>query len=645
MLLDCEKIDRKYEYTGTDLGCVYQKEETGFRVWAPTAEQVTLQLYQEGNGDCLLKRLPMEKGESGTWYTKVKGDWNGIYYTYEIALPEGTNEVPDVYATALGVNGKRSMVLDFSETDPEGWEQDHGPALEKVTDAIIYELHVRDLSTDPDSGIQAKGLFKGLTEEGTKSPDGLATGLDHIKEMGVTHVHLLPLHDFGSIDEEHPELNKFNWGYDPVNYTALEGSYSTDPYHGQVRVKEFKEVVQTFHRQGLGVVMDVVYNHTYYTKDSVFERTVPGYYYRMEGEEFANGSGCGNETASNHKMMRKYMIDSLCFWAKEYHIDGFRFDLMAIHDIDTMNAIVKALKKINPNIFIYGEGWAAKAPAFPKNKLAFKANAKKMPEVAMFNDNIRDTVKGHVFEGDVKGFVNGNTHLEEDMKFAVVGAVEHDQINELEEESWALNPTQSINYISAHDDLTLWDKLALSCPKASEAERIAMNKLAAAIVYTAQGVPFMQAGEELLRTKPGTKPGEKFTKDSYQSPDSVNSIKWKRKKKYEDVVAYYKGLIAFRKAHEALRMATQKEVAKRIHFLQAKDRVVSYTIDCKGLEKEYSQLCIIYNANENAVPVSIPEGNWDCFVDGAHAGTEVLFTVEGKEVSCAPVSALVLLRK
>ena len=373
-------LDKKYYYDGSDLGCVYKKEETTFRVWSPTAKKVTLNLFGQGNGDCLLETIPMMMDVNGTWYTVVQKDLKGMYYTYTIDRETSSQEVIDVYAKVAGVNGKRAMVLDFAETNPAGWEQDHGPALKEKTDAVLYELHLRDVSADSTSGIKNKYLFGGLAEEGTKSPDGLATGLDHIKEMGVTHVHLLPLHDFGSVDEEHPEKKQFNWGYDPVNYSVLEGSYSSDPYHGEVRVKEFKQLVKKLHDNGIGVVMDVVYNHTYHTEDSVFEKTLPGYYYRMRKDgTFANGSACGNETASEHKMMRKFMVDSLCFWAKEYHIDGFRFDLMGIHDVDTMNEIAKELKKIKSDIILYGEGWAAEAPLLEPERLAMKVNAKKVP--------------------------------------------------------------------------------------------------------------------------------------------------------------------------------------------------------------------------------------------------------------------------
>ena len=641
-MLDIKKMDQEYYYEGEDLGCVYGKDKTTFRVWAPLAQRVDLNLYEQGDGDCLIETIPMMMDVKGTWFTQVERDLSGLYYDFTIRNGEKDKKVIDLYARSAGVNGKRAMILDFRTTDPDGWEKDAGPELVHKTDAVIYELHVRDLSADSSSGISHARLFEGLQEEGTVSPDGLATGLDHIKEMGVTHVHLLPLHDFGSVDETDLERKRFNWGYDPCNYSVLEGSYSSDPYHGEVRVKEFKRVVQKFHQKGIGVIMDVVYNHTYQSSDSAFEETVPGYYYRMKGEAFADGSGCGNETASDHRMMRKFIVDSLCFWAKEYHIDGFRFDLMGIHDIETMNQIAAELKKINPDILLYGEGWAAEPPMLERKRLAMKENAGKMPAVAMFNDNIRDTVKGHVFEQEAKGFVNGEPDLEEYVKFAVVGATKHRQAKNGKDPAWAVTAEQSVNYISAHDDLTLWDKLALTNPEESEETRKAMNRLAAAIVFTSQGIPFFQAGEEMLRTKPGMEPGEKFTHNSYNAPDSVNSIKWQWKKEHADMGEYYKGLIAFRKAHAALRMVEQEEIEKRLQFLDMPKNVVGFTISCEGLEENLKELCIVYNANPNKTKLDLPKGDWQVYGDGTRVQTEAFDRLAGGEIEQEAISVLIL---
>lgn len=647
--MNYKELDQNYYYDGNDLGSICKEGVTTFRVWAPTADRVILCLYEEGHGDNLLKEILMEKQEDGTWYYCIEKDLHGVYYTYQIDIGGSKNEAVDVYAKAAGVNGERGMVVDLEQTNPEGWDADTKPELKQPTDTIIYELHMRDLSSDKSANIKNVGKYIQFTEEGTKTEDGMATGIDHLKEMGITHVHLLPLHDYGSVDEAHLEKPQFNWGYDPLNYNVPEGSYSTDPFHGEVRIKEFKEMVQALHKNGIRVIMDVVYNHTYKNIDSNLNKTVPGYYYRMEEDSaFANGSGCGNETASDHKMMRKYMVDSVCYFAKEYHIDGFRFDLMAIHDIDTMNEIAKEVKKIDPTIILYGEGWASQPPLLDKEKLAFKDNAEKMPEVAMFSDDIRDSVKGNVFILDAPGFINGKKGLEEDIKACVVGATKHSEVdyNKLEKmNAWAANPTQSINYVSAHDDITLWDKLACTNPEASVEERREMNKMAAGIVFTAQGIPFIQAGEEFLRTKPGKEPGT-FIENSYNSPDSVNSLKWNDKKKEQEVCQYYEGLIAFRKAHPALRMSSADMVEKYLHFLQTEqENVVAYTIDKPVQEENAEQIAVIYNANPEAVSVTVPEGKWNVYVNKKQAGTKVIDTIqinEGETVKVEPVSIMVL---
>lgn len=648
--MNYQELDQNYYYDGNDLGSICKEGVTSFRVWAPTAERVILCLYKEGTGDNLIQEILMEKQDNGTWYFLAEKDLHGIYYTYQIDIDGQTNEAVDVYAKAAGVNGERGMVVDLEKTNPDGWDKDEKPALRQLTDTIIYELHMRDLSADKSSNIQNVGKYIQFTEEGTKSKDGLATGIDHLKELGVTHVHLLPLHDYASVDEAHLEKPQFNWGYDPINYNVPEGSYSTDPFHGEVRIKEFKEMVRALHKNGIRVIMDVVYNHTYHSIDSNLNKTVPGYYYRMKDGEFANGSGCGNETASDHKMMRKYIIDSLCYWAKEYHIDGFRFDLMAIHDIDTMNEIVKEMKKIDPTIILYGEGWSSQPPLLDKKKLAFKDNAAKMPGIGMFNDDIRDTVKGNVFILDSPGFVNGKEGLEEYMKACVVGAtkhseVEYDKLKKMNQ--WALEPTQSINYVSAHDDITLWDKLACTNPQASVEDRKEMNKMAAGIVFTVQGIPFIQAGEEFLRTKPGKEPGT-FIEDSYNSPDSVNSLKWYSKKEEQEVYGYYEGLIAFRKAHPALRMTTAAMIEEYLHFLPVKQKnVVAYTIDKPVSDESAEQIAIIYNGNRKSVSVSIPKGEWNVYVNKKQAGVKVIDTLkiqEGDMVEVEPISIMVLTR-
>lgn len=639
--MNYKKLDQEFYYEGTDLGSRYTKEATSFRVWAPTAQKVELKLFKEGLGDCQIAAYPMELSQKGTWFCKVCKDLKNVYYTYDITIDDVTNETVDIYAKATGANGKRGMIIDLESTNPEGWEQDKKPELKKMTDSIIYELHVRDLSVDENSGIENKGKYLGLVEMGTKSSEGLSTGLDHMKELGITHVHLLPIHDYCSVDEEHLEKPQFNWGYDPMNYNVPEGSYATDPFHGEVRIKEYKQAIQEFHRNGIRVVMDVVYNHTFANVDSYFNKTVPGYYYRMKNGKFTDGSGCGNETASDHKMMRKFMVESLCYWAKEYHIDGFRFDLMAVHDIQTMNEIKEALNTIDPTIIVYGEGWTGGPSLLPEKLSAKKIYAKKMPEIAMFNDDIRDSIKGHVFDEEKQGFVNGGKDFEEAIAFSVTGAVGHSKVKFVH--PWAGTTAQSINYVSAHDNLTLWDKLAIANAEDSEEVRKRMNCLSAAIVFTAQGIPFFQAGEELLRTKPSIREGRTYENDSYNSPDSVNAIRWKWKSEHKDVFKYYKGLIAFRKAHQAFHMLNKDEIERQITFLRKDENVVMYTM--KESQPKEAEILVIYNSNREAVTLNIPKGNWSVYVKDRKAGCDVLEVIKGDSVKVESISALVAVRE
>ena len=645
--MDIKTIEEQFYYGESDLGSIYGKDCTAFRVWAPTADKVQLKLYQEGKGGKVIGTHQMTKEDHGTWCKVVDGDLDGVYYTYIVTVEGKNNEVVDIYAKACGVNGKRGMVINLEKTAPEGWEQDKKPVFQQVTDAVIYELHVRDISADETSGIENVGKFLGLVEEGTKSPQGLSTGLDHMKELGITHVHLLPSFDFCSVDEEHPELPQYNWGYDPLNYNIPEGSYSTDPFHGEVRIKEFKQMVKAFHDNGLRVIMDVVYNHTFDSAESYFDKTVPGYYYRMEAGKFTNGSGCGNETASEHKMMRKFIVDSIVYWAKEYHIDGFRFDLMAVHDIDTIKQIRNAVDKIDPTILIYGEGWNGGTSALDEKYRASKKNAKKIPQISMFSDVIRDSVKGHVFYDKQPGFVNGLFGVERKIKLSLVGGISHEEARSIER--WAGRPTQSINYISAHDDLTIWDKLAYTNPRAVRDERIAMNKMAAAIVFMAQGIPFMQAGEELLRTKPSLDPEKEFDDNSYCSPDSVNSIKWNQKSENIEVFEYYKGLIAFRKAHPALRMTTNQQMERYVSFLRVDNmKVVSFLIT-KPFEEESAQyIWGIFNANTMPVTVKAPKLDkrkgepWTIYINEEKAGTTPLEEFNGKKIVVPARSTIVM---
>jgi pullulanase len=599
---------------------------------------VEVRLYKEGYGDALINEIPMKKDEKGTWVLTVEEEIEGFYYTYLITRDNELYEVVDPYAKATGVNGMRGMVVNLDRTNPEGWEKDDKPEFNQLTDAIIYELHVRDLSSDSNSGIQNVGKYLGLIECGTKSKEGQSTGLDHIKELGITHLHLLPIYDYATVDETRLSEKQFNWGYDPKNYNVPEGSYATDPYTGEVRIKELKKMILELHNNNIRVVMDVVYNHTYESEHSDFNKIEPNYYYRQDANGFTNGSGCGNEIASERKMVRKYIVDSIKYWAKEYHIDGFRFDLMGVLDIDTMNEIRREVDKIDPSIILYGEGWNGGESALKEEERATIANAERLDSIALFNDRIRDGIKGSVFEEDECGFVNGAPDLEEIIQCGVVGSILHPQISS--KYPWAVKPTQSINYVSAHDNLTLWDKLVLSTPLKSMDDRIRMNKLAAAICLTSQGIPFFQAGEEFLRSK--EKEDGTFDENSYKSDDSINGIKWINKHKYNDVYQYYRGLIALRKRQPELRMTTAKEVREKIKFMEPLEKnVVAYTIDD---QKEKVSMVIIYNANDNAVTLKLPEGTWNVYVNDKRAGVEVIEEITNNEITVNKISAMVLVR-
>lgn len=641
-----KNFEKKYTYTGNDLGSIYSKESTSFRVYAPTAEAVTLNLYEDGLQGEPYKIIKMEQAENGTYKTVVSGDLHKKYYTYTARVNGKEREAVDPYAKAAGANGVRGMVVDLRATDPEGFVEEKRPEKINTTDAVIYELHIRDFSIDESSGMKYKGKYKAFTEEGTVNGDNLKTGVEHIKELGVTHVHLLPSFDYGSVDETKLEVPQYNWGYDPVNYNVPEGSYSTDPFHGEVRIREFKEMVQALHKNGICVVMDVVYNHVFDAEEFCYQKIVPDYFFRMDGDKFSDASACGNETASNHLMVRKFMVDSLRYWAEEYHIDGFRFDLMAIHDITTMNEIRKALNEVDENILIYGEGWTAEESPLPKKERALKKYTYRMPGIAAFSDDIRDAVKGSVFEELEKGFVSGEPDLEELIQFGVTGAVGHSQLYRKDvtykqeiPKPWAATPSQCVNYTSCHDNYTLWDKLVVSNKGKSPEELEAMNKLAIAIILTSQGIPFIHAGEEMLRSKPDETKEYGYEENSFNRGDEINSIKWDTKKEHLDIFSYYQGLIAFRKETKALRLRTKEEIEQCIEFLPIAPGLVSYVVKTKDEE-----LFIAYNAGEKEVTLELPKGKFLVYVNKMQAGTRVLEEAEDKVVA-APISAMVLKKK
>lgn len=636
-----QKFD--YEvYTENDLGAVYSPKMTRFKVWAPEAESVKLNLYKQGEGDNLIEQHIMKKSANGTYVFEKQGDCNGIYYTYTVVNHGEEQEAVDPYTKAAGVNGQRGMVINLEKTNPQGFELDGYRNPEHITDAIIYEGSVRDFTMDESSGVFHNGKFLGLTEANTTNHFGEATALDYISGLGVTHVQILPAFDFETVDEKNQKA-QYNWGYDPDNYNVPEGSYAVSPYDGAVRIQEMKQMVLALHSRGIGVIMDVVFNHTYRRDDSNLQKIVPGYYYRSDETGYTNGSGCGNEVASDRPMVQKLIVDSLIYWAKEYHIDGFRFDLMGVLDIDTMNVIAERLKEIRPDIYLYGEGWNGGPSSLAEEKRAFKASAKKMSGIGMFNDDIRDTIKGSVFYDDHLGFVNGGTHLENALRYGITGAVAHPQVDydAYGSKPWAKEPGQSINYVSCHDNYTLWDKLSVSCPEASEEKKKAMNRLCAAIVFTSQGVPFIQAGEEFLRSKP--LPEKKgFAENSYNMPDEVNSIKWDNIHEYPDMIAYYKGLMELRKAHPVFRMQSEAEMTQNLCFLSdTPENVVAYLLKGKGADDTPENILVIFNGNDEEILYNLPEGKWKILVDDKTAGADGKKIISEK-ADVEPLSALVL---
>ena len=633
-----EEFEADYTYEGDDLGATWTAEKTTFRVWAPTADAVRVNPYESGTEgtEDLIEQLTMTPDVNGTWVAEKEGDLNGTYYTYEVDVIGETREACDPYARATGVNGKRAMVIDLDSTDPEGWENDVDPHYDnEITDAVIYELHIRDLSVDESSGIQNKGKYLGVIETGTTNAAGVPTGLDHIKSLGVTHLHLLPSYDYGSVDESKLDIPQFNWGYDPVNYNVPEGSYSTDPYNGAVRVAEFKQMVQGLHENGISVVMDVVYNHVYSADSFCFNQIVPRYFSRVnENGSYSSGSGCGNDTASERSMVSKYIVDSVKYWADEYHIDGFRFDLVGLIDTETMNTVIEEVHKTHPNVIFYGEGWTMSTTMTKEGyELTTQTNSTLVPEFAFFSDTLRDALKGNVFNNTEKGYVSGVAAYSSTINQCFVGAP-----------NWCKSPTQTINYSSCHDNNTLYDRITISTPNASVEDRIRMNNLAAAITMTSQGIPFIHAGEEMLRSKP--LPDGGYDHNSYNNTDAVNSLKWDdlNQAEYQSVFSYYQGLIAFRAAHPALRMTSAEEVSQQITKLEGLEFGITGFHIAPGSNGEENEFVVIFNPKTSAITVDLPRGEWEIYISGQTAGTEVLGTAKGG-VEVEPISAMVLVRQ
>ena len=675
----------------------YTPAATHFSLWAPLAADVVVNLYSQGDGGAVEARHHLEKHSDGTWALTVREDLLGKFFTFEVfgkGQSASYGETPGLFAKAVGVNGARAQVVDLAATNPDGWECDHRPPLKDFSEVIIYEMHHRDFSIDASSGLKNKGKFLALTEP---------KAINHLKELGVNAIHILPSYDFGSIDETSidkdlykqyanknlpeavfpPEPNfspQYNWGYDPVNYNVPEGSYSTNPYDPTCRIREFKQMVQALHKAGIRVILDVVYNHTYDIVHSNFQKTYPDYYYRKteKGKHpagsvknmsmgvcypnedcgtYSNGSGCGNETASEQPMMRRFMLESVKYWISEYHIDGFRFDLMGVHDIETMNLIRDEVNKIDPTIFIYGEGWSAGQCAYPLEKLAVKAHVNQLHGIAAFSDEIRDALRGP-FSDDTKGaFLAGIAGEEESLKFGIVGAIAHPQVDmtkvNYSKEPWANEPTQMISYVSCHDDMCLVDRLKASvAPLRSEglgeAELIRLDLLAQTAVFTSQGVPFMLSGEEMLRDKKGVH-------NSFESPDSVNHLDWQNLQRYPQVFDYYKNLIALRKNHPAFRLGKAELVRKHLEFLSLRNQgemesgsqentpcLVGFILKNHAGGDQWKDIIVILNANREPQTVSIPEGKYTVVCCDGQIDENGLGEVHGDKVVVDPQSALII---
>jgi pullulanase len=576
---------------------VYSPKATVFSLNAPDyAKRVVVKIYEDASGGKPIKTLSMKRMGKDRWSKTIRGDWKGKFYTFEIpSLKKG--ETPGVFAKAVGVNGKRGAIIDMAVTNPVGWEHDVRPALASPADLVIYEMHHRDFSIDASSGLKHKGKFLALTEP---------KAIEHLQTLGINAVHILPSYDFASVDETKLDRPQYNWGYDPLNYNVPEGSYATDPYQPEVRIREFKQMVQALHNAGIRVILDVVYNHTFDIDGSNFQRTFPDYFYRKNADgTYSDGSGCGNETASEKPLMRQFMLESMKYWVNEYHIDGFRVDLMGVHDIETMNLIRKEIDKIDPSIYIYGEGWSAGTCAYPTEKLALKANIKQLPRIGAFSDEMRDGLRGP-FSDDHKGaFLAGIAGEEESIKFGIAGAIEHPQVDmtkvNYSKEPWATEPTQMISYVSCHDDMCLNDRLKASIPNLTTEEQIRLNLLAQTAVFTSQGVPFMLSGEEMFRDKKGVH-------NSYKSPDSINRLDWNNLDRYPQVFAYYKGLIELRKRYAAFRLGNAKAVRRNLMFLPTRPCMVGYRLTDESTQ---SYIYVMLNANKTEKEMELPKGSYD----------------------------------
>ena len=614
-LLSCQRSSLRNPQLENE--CLYTPSKTQFTFWSNAAEQMEVRIYVQSDDVQSTKVVPLTKSEGDFWTATVKGDLAGQFYTVRsFQNGEWGLESPGIFAKAVSVNGQKAAIIDFAKTDPEGWKEDVRPAMPDMTDIVVYETHLRDYTMSPNSGVEHKGKFIGMTEE---------PAIKHLQELGITHLQILPFFDYGSIDETALDQNKYNWGYDPVNYNAPDGGYSTNPFDPACRIRETKQMIQALHKAGIRVIMDVVYNHTYDVMGCALGRVVPKYFYRLNADgTYANGSGCGNETASDHEMYRRFMVESVCYWAREYHIDGFRFDLMGIHDQETMRQIRAALDKIDPTILTYGEGWAAMSPAYPYDSLAMKQWTYKMPRVGAFSDDIRNALIGSPFDHE-RGFASGNPSSAKDVMRGLIACPE-----------WSGEPMQHVSYITCHDNYCLRDRIDVSAIGETEETKIRMNKLAQTAVLVSQGMTFLYGGEELYRTKKGID-------NSYQSPDSINTIPWENKEKYADLVEYYRQMIAIRRAHKGFRLGTAELVQGHVEFMDTENEsLIIYRINNLEDFDSAKSLTVLLNGSAKQAKAEVPEGTYTVLVHDAQVDISGLGQIQGTQVVVEPYSATIL---
>lgn len=611
----------------------YSPKETTFQLTtSPDVKKVNV-LLSDTDSDNPAEQMikQMKHVGAGKWKLTVKSNLKGKYYLFSVYNNAQPDNTPGIFAKAVGVNGKRGAIVDLRDTDPEGWNSDVRPTLNNPCDLVIYEMHHRDFSVDLSSGLKNKGKYLALTEP---------KAIEHLQRLGVNAVHILPSYDYASVDESKPDVPQYNWGYDPLNYNVPEGSYSTDAATPTTRIREFKQMVQALHKAGIRVILDVVYNHTFDINGSNFQKTYPDYFYRKTADgKYSDGSGCGNETASEKPLMREFMKESVEYWVKEYHIDGFRFDLMGVHDIETMNEIRAMVDKIDPSIYIYGEGWSAGSCAYPQEKLAMKAHAKQLDGIGAFCDEMRDALRGPFSDDHNGGFLIGEPNQEESIKFGIVGAIAHPQIDmtkvNYSQEAWTNEPSQMVAYVSCHDDMCLTDRLRATMPYITDDELIRLDLLAQTAVLTSQGVPFILAGEEMLRDKKGVH-------NSFRSPDSINRLDWNNLKRYPQVFDYYAGLIALRKAHPAFRMGKAEEVRKNLEFVDAPKGVVAFRLKNNAGGDAWQNIYVVLNSQKTPQSVKVAEGSYTKVVANGKVNAEGLGLISGSTLTVSPQSALIV---